>query len=483
MAQPSLHPLWNSLELDRSSARSLQDQITAFFRAAIRSGRMPRGRKLPSSRQLALEHDISRTTAVEAYEHLVAEGYLVSRRGAGIFIAEVLPEDLEYAHQNAINPRMHKDGYAPWLDMRNYLLPLAPGMPAIDHFPWATWARLTNQIFRERPLNAISYGDPQGEPALRETIAEYLAVARGITCSPRQIIIMSGSEHCMSLATRAVTTKGAVVWFEDPGYPFLHPMLLELGLRPVPIPVDAEGLDVAAGQTLAAQARLAVVFPSHQYPLGITMSLERRKALVAWAQANDAWILENEFDGDYRYTSRPLTPLYTLAEGRAMYCGSLSKALAPGLRISYLVVPEGLVDKLLQRTTLAPMLTQLVLARFSASGQMSSHMRKMRLLYGRRRALLVDALQHEAAGLLSLQNLPEAGLRVLATLPASVSDTQVSVDSLAAGIKVDPLSVCFRQAPQQPGLIIGFASTPEERIGPSVRLLADILRRTPPSHI
>jgi GntR family transcriptional regulator/MocR family aminotransferase len=477
---PSLHPLWSSLALERVSGVSLQDQITGFFRAAIVSGRMPRGRRVPSSRQLALEHDISRTTAIEAYETLIAEGYLVARPGAGVFIAEVLPEDMQHptrataapAHMAPENRRI----FGP-LDVRNFQLPLAPDMPALDQFPWAAWGRLTNQICRERPLNAIAYGDPHGEPVLREAIVEYLAVARGIVCRPHQVIIMSGSEQIWAFAASQVAQPGDTVWAEDPGYPFLQRVLGEVSLQVAPVPVDAEGLDVEAGVRLAPRARLALVCPTHHYPLGITMSLARRKALVAWAQANDAWIFENEIDGDYRYTSQPLTPLYSLAHGKGViYCGSLSKPLAPGLRINYLVVPEDLIGRLAMRPTLSPMLTQLVLARFSTTGQMAAHMRKMRVLYARRRALLLNALRAEGDDLLNVDSLPDGGLRVMAALRCAVADTQVSARCLESGIKVDPLSRCYANVAPRAGLIMGFASTPDEQIEPAVGVLMSALR-------
>ncbi len=476
---PSLHPLWSSLSLVRFSGISLQDQITGFFRAKIVSGRMPRGRRVPSSRQLALEHGISRTTAIEAYERLVAEGYLVSRPGAGVFIAEVLPEDMQPAVRGVAKGEAEgEEQQIANQDGRNYQLPLAPDMPAIDRFPWAAWARLTNQLCRERPLNAIGYGDPQGELSLREAVVEYLAVARGIVCRPRQVVVMSGSEQIMAFAARQVAPPGTAVAIEDPGYAFLHHTMSELGLRPVAVPVDAEGIDVADGLASISDARLVLVSPSHQYPLSITMSMARRKALLAWAHETGAWILENEIDGDYRYTSRPLTPLYALAHGqRVIYCGSLSKPLAPGLRINYLVVPEEMIGSLMLRPTLAPMLTQLVLARFSTSGQMAAHMRKMRVLYAKRRARLLDALRSEGEGLLDVGNLPEGGLRVVAALPANVADTLVAERCLAAGLKVDALSRCYVRAPRRSGLIMGFASTPEEQVGSAVGMLAAILRQ------
>jgi GntR family transcriptional regulator/MocR family aminotransferase len=485
MAQVPVHPLWSSFALDRVSGVSLQDQIVRFFREAIVAGRMPRGRRLPSSRELAIEHGISRTTAVEAYERLAAEGYLVSSPGAGVFVAESLPEDLQQkagARRMGLVPRRTPILAKP--DMRNYRLPLAPGMPAIDRFPWSVWAKLTNQLCREQPLNAISYGDPQGELPLREAIAEYVGVARAIVCGPEQIVVISGTEQTVAFAAERVTFPGASVWTEEPGHPFERNLLRALGFNPVPVPVDSYGLDVAQGLRRAPQARLALVSPSHQYPLGVTMDMARRKALIEWSDTTGAWILENEIDGDYRYTSRPLTPLYALSRSsRVIYCGSLSKPLAPGLRVNYLVMPEDLIGSLeVPCGTFTPMLTQLILARFSSTGRMASHMRKMRVLYAKRRALLADALRSECAGLLDVGDLPEAGLRVMVELLIDVSDTCIEADCLGAGLKVDTLSTCYADSPGRAGLIIGFASTPEERILSTVQTLAGVLRRALPTY-
>ena len=482
MAHVSVHPLWSSLALDRSAGLSLQDQIVQFFRDAIVAGRLVRGRRVPSSRELAIENSISRTTAVEAYERLVSEGYLVSLRGSGVFVAQAIPEDLQHEaavpdparefaeagrHPNAATVR----------DMRSFQLPLAPWMPAFDRFPWGEWARLTNQICREQPLNAISYGDPQGELPLREAITEYLGAARGIVCRPEQIVVMSGTEMTLGFAAQRVASPGSTVWVEEPTYSFVHRLMPALGLKSAFVPVDGAGLDVAEGVRRAPDARLVLVSPSHQYPLGVTFNMTRRAALVDWAHESGAWILENEIDADYRYISRPLKPLYALAHSpRVVYCGSLSKPLAPGLRVNYLLVPENLVGVCRQSASLTPMLTQLVLARFSATGRMASHMRKMRLVHVRRRTLLLEALRNECVGLLDVDELPEAGVSVTALLRGPVSDTAVAAECLAAGIKVEPLSVCYAGSDAKVGLILGFASTPEEQIVPSVRILARILR-------
>lgn len=487
MLRRSLHPLWGSLALDRHSSLSLQEQIARFFRAAIAEGRMRRGMRVRSSRQFAMDFGISRTTAVEAYERLVEEGYLVTRPGAGVFVAEEPPEDFRLSAAGrhpavaSVAPMPRADvpvvSFSK-VDMRKYELPLAPGMPALDRFPWPVWTRLTNRVCRERPLNALGYGDPQGELALREAICEYLATARGIICSPAQVIVMSGTEQIVSFAAGQVVSRGESVWFENPGYPFLRHVLRGSGLNPVPVTVDSQGLSVADGLREAPNARLAVVSPTFQYPLGISMSLERRMELIDWSQRMQGWILENEIDGDYRYSTHPVAPIYALAKAqRVIYCGSLSKPLAPGLRVNYLVAPADVVGSLAIRSTLVPMLTQLVLARFNSEGYLAAHMNKMRRLYAKRRAVLIEALRAEAGGLLQVDSVPDAGLRIAVGLLADVNDIQVAAECLRAGIHTDPLSQCYARDWRRSGLIMGFASTPEDLIRPSVRKLVAVLRR------
>jgi GntR family transcriptional regulator/MocR family aminotransferase len=467
--------LWSSLALDRDSGISLQEQIAHFFRSAIADGRMLGGQRVASTRQLAMDCGVSRTTAVEACQRLVAEGYFVTRPGAGMFIADQPPERFDLRATRTVVTRPTAPDIT-LLDMRNYLLPLAPGMPAIDRFPWSTWARLTNQICRERPLNAVGYGEPQGEAVLRGTIAEYLAAARGIVCSPEQIVVMAGSEQSLEFVIGQIAAPGDAAWTEEPGGPYVRRVLHGAGLVPVPLEVNQEGIAVADGLRQAPRARLAIVSPTHQYPTGATLSLARRAALVEWCEATGAWILENEIDGDYRYAPRPITPIYALSrQRRVFYCGSLSKPLAPGLRTNYLVVPEDLVRNLALRTTLVPMLTQLVLARFNSAGHMALHMRRMRTLYARRRGVLLDALRQYAAQWLVMPRVPEGGLRVTAALRHGLDDLRISRLCLAAGIKVDPLSICYA-GPGRSGLILGFASTPEERIPAAVATLATVLR-------
>jgi GntR family transcriptional regulator / MocR family aminotransferase len=476
MPQPSLHTLGGSFSLDRESSLPLQDQIAQFFRSAIADERLAAGKRVPSSREFAAEFGISRTTAVGAYDRLVAEGYFSTRRGAGVFVAQT-PPDLYTLRAGTSAPPIPGPADFTRVDMRNYLLPLAPGMPAIDKFPWSTWNRLSIQVCRERPLNAVGYGDPQGELSLRLAIVEYLAATRGIACDASQIIVMAGSEQSLEFVLGHVGKPGDAAWVENPGAPYIRSLARDAAFVPTPVPVDQDGMDVAQGMDFAPDARLAIVSPTHQYPTGATLSMARRHALVEWSESNGSWILESEIDGDYRYAPQPLTPLYALSKAqRVFYCGSLSKPLAPGLRTNYLVVPADIMQRVSLRATLVPMLTQVMLARFNSEGYLAQHMRRMRTLYARRRSALLEALREQAADYLLVPRIPDGGLRVATTLRHELDDTRVARLCLAEGIKVDPVSVCHAgQGPS--GLIIGFASTPEEQIPAAVAKLVAVLRR------
>lgn len=504
MRRRSLHPVWGSLRLTRSTKIPLQEQIAAFYRAAIRDGRLPGGMQVRSSRELAVEHRISRTTAVQAYEKLIEEGYLTTRRGAGVFVATAPPEAFAVQTSHPRRSDTHllrpsdsapsrlkiervspsaRTGYeAPDLsrvDGRRYELPLSPGMPALDQFPWRIWARLSNGVFRDRPLAALGYGDPQGEMLLRQSIAQYLAESRGLECSPAQIVITSGTEQIVEFLAGQLAERGDAAWFENPSYPFVRRVLRSAGLHAVPIRVDAEGGSVSDGLVRAPNARFALVSPTHQYPLGVTMSLARRQEFIEWARRSNAWIIENEIDGDYRFTPDPIPPIYALAESdRVIYCGSLSKPLAPGLRVNYFVAPLHAIRRFAIRSTLVPMVTQLVLARFDAEGYLAAHMNKMRRLYAKRRAILIDHLRTLGRDVLDIERVPEAGLRVTAELRTLADDMQVARACLDKGVHVDPLSVCYDGEVGSRGLIIGFASTPEGNMGAAVGKLIGAIKAT-----
>jgi GntR family transcriptional regulator/MocR family aminotransferase len=486
-----ISPLWNSLALDRAGAASLQDQIVGYFREAVLGGRLKAGARVPSSRALAGEHGVSRITAVHAYDRLVAEGYLVARAGAGMFVADSVPDhqllpDPARAPQTPARVRARytpPPGPAPALPRQQLeRLPLAVGIPALEHFPWADWARISARLHRERTRALLGYGDPKGEPALRAAIAEYLGAARGIACSDDQVVVVAGSQQGIELTARALARPGEASWVEEPGYALGRAALLAAGLEVVAVPVDAEGIDVAAGVRQAPRARLALVSPSHQYPLGALMSLRRRLALLDWADGADAWIIEDDYDGEYRYAGRPLAPLYTLDRAeRVFYLGTFSKVLAPALRLGYLVAPPDLVERVTALKAAsdrhAPRLPQQVLARFIADGRLAAHLRRMRTLYARRRIALLDALAREANGLLDAGDTPQAGLHLVARLGIDGDDVAISERAQAAGIYAAPLSRFYAGTPGSRGFVLGFAATAEAEMRPAVRRLIGAIGR------
>ncbi len=480
-------PLWNVLALQRQASLSLQDQIVAFFRDAVLRGALKPGARLPSSRQLAAELGVARITAVEAFDRLAAEGYFETRRGVGRFVAHTvtdaylstLPARSARARR-AATPGLPKHAppiAAPMPDA----LPLATGVPALEQFPWRDWARISARVYRERPAAALAYGDPQGLPELRSAIADYLGAARGIVCDPDQIVVVSGSQQGIDLTARVVAAPGDAVWFEEPGYGAARTALAAARLRVVLVPADGEGLHVAAGVAQAPEARLALVTPSYHYPLGATLSLARRRALLAWAHATGAWILEDDYYGEYRFAGRPQTPLYALdRHERVLYLGTFSKMLAPGLRIGFLVAPRPLVQRLTELKTATdrytPGLMQLVLARFIAEGRLAAHLRRMRTLYRDRRAALLAALARHAADVLHVGEPPDAGLHFAVRLKVDADDVAISRSVRQHRVYAAPLSLYYASAPRLHGFVLGFANTTEADVTPAVRRLARAIR-------
>jgi GntR family transcriptional regulator/MocR family aminotransferase len=480
MPDAAVYPLWGSLSLDRTAQSSLQDQIVGYFRDAILAGRIPAGRRIPSSRQLSNEHGISRTTAIEAYDRLTAEGYLYSKQRAGLFVCESLPDDFLLAPPARSRRPAEFDDAATAMpfDPRRYRMALAPGMPAVDRFPWKQWARLNAQVLRERPMDALYYGDPRGEFVLRSAIAEYLGGARGINCAPDQIFIFSSSKHGVDMAARLLAPAGGQVWLEEPGHPLTRNLMEKAGLAPVSVAVDRKGLDVAEARRRAPDARLALVSPSHQYGSGVTMSLDRRLELLHWAEREDGWIVEDDHDGEYRYSGRPIAPLYTLDRaGRVIYIGSFSNLLAPGLRMGYIVTPPALTRTfMLTGASMVSLLEQTVVARFIAGGGLAAHLRRMRKLHSHRRELLIEALDRYAADVLDVGEAPEAGMWVAARTRRPCDDETVAQRAADVGVFVHPLSIYYAGPKRNSGFMVGFASTPENEIAPAVERLARLVR-------
>ncbi len=484
-------PLWGAFAPDPASGVPLQEQLATHFRNAVLDGRLKPGAQLPSTRALAAEAGVSRQTAVLAYERLVAEGYAEGRAGAGMFVPPVLPEALLQVGRPAapvmaeppagsLSLRGREVAALPITPARRGPGLLSPGLPAFDAFPFETWGQLSARLWRDRPTaEVLGYADAAGHWPLREAIAAHLGAARGLACTAEEVLVTSGSQQGIALAARLLLDPGDAAWVEDPAYVSGRSALAAHGARLVPVPVDAEGLDAAAGEALAPQARVALVTPSHQYPLGVTMSLRRRLALLDWAERAGAWVLEDDYDGDFRYAGRPLQPLRALARpgaARVIYIGTFAKILAPGLRLGYLVVPRGLMPAfataraLTDRHSAGP--EQAILAAFIGDGHLSQHLRRMRVLYAARRAALLAALQAGAADLVAWDVAgPQAGLHLAARFHDQATDDVAVYDAARRiGLQTPPLSGSFLGPPVR-GLVLGFAGTAEDRMAEGVALL------------
>ena len=423
-----------TLGLERASSVPLYRQLYDALRDAILSGRLRPGSRLPSTRALADDLGASRNTVLAAFGQLLAEGYLEGRVGAGTTVARTLPETLlrarpevEGTKQPGRRPRLSRRG-AQLLGTRGGVAnaaiaaqPFRPGLPGLDAFPFDLWTRLVARRWRRVPRQLLDYGDPAGYAPLREAIAAYLGEARAVRCEASQVIVVTGAQQAVDLAARVLLDPGDTAWVEDPGYQGARGALIAAGIRLAPVPVDAEGLDVRRGARSAPGARLVYVTPSHQYPLGVTMSLNRRLALLEWASASGAWILEDDYDSEYRYAGRPLAALQGLdTAGRVIYAGTFSKVLFPALRLGYLVVPPELVDAFVAARALAdrhsPSVTQAALADFIDGGHFARHVRRTRALYAERQAALVHAARRTLGGLLEVAPA-EAGMHLMGWLP------------------------------------------------------------------
>lgn len=476
-----------ALSLDPEAATPLYRQLYFAIRDAILAGRLHPGIRLPSTRTLARDLGLSRNTVVTAYEQLLTEGYLDGRVGAGSFVSEVLPEALLHARRTPQIPppaaaapaRLSRRGTALARLQPSHGAPPKPfslGLPELATFPFDDWGRLLARRWRHPPRDFLVGVDPAGYRPLREALAQYLGAARAVACDPDQILIVSGAQQALDLAARALIDPGDTVWVEEPGYSGTWNALQAAGAHLTPVPVDENGIDIAAGRRLAPDARLICVSPSHQYPLGITMSLRRRLELLDWARAADAYVLEDDYDSEYRYAGRPLAAMQGLDEhGRIIYIGSFSKVMFPGLRIGYLVAPDTLVEPLRAIRSLVDShpssIAQAALCDFIAEGFLSSHIRRMRALYAERQEALLDAIGASLDGRLDIAP-DEAGMHLVGYLPDDANDAALSQRAAARDVVVPPLSAFYRGESKRKGLLIGYAGVPERDIRRAATRLA-----------
>jgi GntR family transcriptional regulator/MocR family aminotransferase len=479
--------------VDRKGPDPLHKQIYDGFRTAIVLGNLRPGQRVPSSRSLGEELKISRLPVLNAYGQLTAEGYFESRTGAGTFVSESLPESLTICKQTPPPAASISSGPRP-IARRSLLLPeyqrppwaggwgaFSLHQPAFDHFPFPIWSSLLMRHSRSPRWGAIHNVDPLGSETFRQAICDYLRTARAVRCEPGQVMVVSGSQQALEISARVLLGKGSAIWMEEPGYWLARKVFSGAGCRMVPVPVDEEGLMVSAGIKRCPAARAVYVTPSHQYPLGATMSAARRMQLLNWAQSAGSWIIEDDYDSEYRFESAPISSLQGLdGNERVIYIGTFSKVLFPSLRLGYLVIPRDLVGHFSAvRSAMdifPPYLYQEAITDFMREGHFARHIRKMRLLYGERRTALVDSLRERLGAKVKVHGA-QAGMHLAITLPQGFSDLEVANRAAGKGLWLWPLSPSYLGKSPRQGLILGFGNTAAEEMPAAVGQLRAMLER------
>jgi GntR family transcriptional regulator/MocR family aminotransferase len=477
--------------IDRRSSRPLHRQIYDGFRAAILRGELRGAQQVPSTRLLAQELGISRIPVISAYEELLSEGYFESRVGAGTFVSRSLPESLTLCEPSATRAQSAHVKARPVSRRGTAVTPVdgsawivgkgafALGQPAYDQFPVHIWSKLVGRHGRSLRTSSLHYGVTSGRTDLRSAIATYLRSARAVHCEPEQILIVNGSQQAVQIAALALLDPGDRVWMEEPGYWLAQRSFKLAGARIVPVPVDDEGMNVAVGKRLSRTARLAFVTPSHQFPLGTTMSLPRRLQLLDWARTQSSWIVEDDYDSEYRYESKPIPSLQGLdSDARVIYVGTFSKVLFPSLRTGYMVVPADLLDRFIAvRQTIdvsQPDLNQAILAQFIDEGHFARHLRRMRSLYGERRATLEDGLRKHFAEELEILGA-QCGMHLSVRLPKGLRDVEIAKRAAERNLWVWPLSSSYLNTPAMQGLMLGFGGVATQDILRGVRALRETI--------
>ncbi|MGE7957249.1 PLP-dependent aminotransferase family protein [Pseudomonas sp. NPDC089530] len=444
------------LPLDRGLPQPAYRQLYERFKAAIGKGILRPGERVPSIRNLAGELQLSRGTVELAYQLLIGEGYLQARGAAGTQVSMQLSEARTAAVSRPFAPPRALSS----IPLAGAPLPYQLGLPALDAFPRALWSRLHNRQVRRMSPAAMGYPAPAGLAPLRQALAAYLNISRGLACEAAQVFVCAGYNGCLELICRALLQPGDGVWHEDPGYVRSRRLLQAAGAQLLPMPVDEQGLDVRHAVERAAQARFALVTPAHQSPLGVALSLPRRLELLEWAGRQGSWIIEDDYDSEYRYSGRPLPALKSLdRQDRVLYCGTFSKVLFPGVRLGYLVVPQTQVEHFEQVAASflggCPEQIQGVVCDFIEQGHFARHLNRMRGLYGERRQLARQALSAELGGALDFADLP-GGMHLLARL---AQDDQALVQrAREAGLGLQALSNWCLQARPGNGLLLGFTN-------------------------
>ena len=474
----------------RAVPGQLRQQVYLRLRESIETGVLAPDSRLPASREHARVLGVSRNTVLWAVERLQSEGYLVGRVGDGTYVAQrsvplrgggggARAPQLAAHQLLSQRGRLIAEAGSRWIPASSDALPFRIGRPALEEFPFALWQRLERQTpIATRVANA-GYTEAAGHPPLRAAIAQWLLVSRGIRCDPGQVLITAGSQQALDLVARLLLDVGDEVLVEDPGYHGIRANLVAQGALVRSVPVDDQGLCIAQGAALYPKAKLAVVTPTHQFPLGVSMGLARRAALIAWAQANRAWIVEDDYDGEFQYGAQRIPALCSMAhDARVLHVGTFSKTLGAGLRLGFIVLPDALVDAFTQGRALSdrqsPAAAQEVLARFIADGYLLRHLRRMRELYRERQAALIDSLARASHGAIQLAPSLQ-GMHLAWEVDAQIHDTELSQRAHAAGVQLAPISRYCMEA-RRSGWLFGYAGYDAAALDLAARALGPLLR-------
>ena len=478
-----------AFEVDRAGGAPVFRQIYLQLRSAILSGTLRPGTKLPSTRELAVQLGVSRSAVVSAFEQLLAEGYASGKKGAGTYIASNLPEPFAAIHgrkkrsifvTKTTASSRERGGFVD-VTTQSDERPFNLGRTLVDARTSELWRKLSARSLRSFGRQHLGYGDPHGMLELRKSVCDYLQAARAVRCEPEQVIIVAGTQQAVDIVTRVMQGPDKEVWIEDPGYSLTRLALVAAGAKVRPIPVDQYGINVAEGIRRAPKARAVFITPSHQFPKGVVLSMARRLELLAWARERGAWIVEDDYASEFRYGGRPLASLQGLDEAECViYIGTLNKALFPGLRLGYAVVPASLVRAFVTARYLMDRqpssLCQAVVAAFMEEGHFAAHIRRMREMYRDQRDALVAALRRRLDDHLTVDP-PDQGMHLVAYTRRRLSDVTVERAAREYGVIVRAMSSLYVDAPAQSALMLGFSGYPRQIIAPAIARLAQAFER------
>lgn len=480
-----------------ASAAPLYRQIYEAIRHAILSGKLISGTRLPASRVLARQLSVSRITVVNAFEQLLAEGYLEGKTGAGTFVASKIPEDLlqisrvekkdkaaDLAKEKVKISKLAKrlsETRTKISRFQNFskTVPFKNALTAVHEFPFEVWEKIAVRVYRQSRYKILGYGETAGYRPLREAVAAHLASSRGVRCTIDQIFITNGAQQALDLTGRVLLDPEDKVWIEDPCYQEALSVFRSNGAEVIPVPVDAEGFNLETAERASGPAKLVYITPSHQYPTGVTMSLARRLSLLEWARKNESWIIEDDYNSEFRYSGRPLASLQNLDNfGRVIYVGTFSKTIFPALRLGCMVVPKNLIEIFRAARNLcdchSPIFEQAILADFIAEGHFARHLRRMRTLYEKRQHVLVEEAERELGGLLKVSKA-QSGMHLIGWLSEGFNEQEVAAKGIENDLNITPLSSYCIENNLPAGIILGYTGFDEKQIKQGVKKLKEVL--------